>query len=428
MIPELNITLETAAEVQPSEEPSAKYFSLSIQKVHSVSGYLGLVVPLLVSIYYAWSRKQRRLIQRIRKHLALTVYVDPLLRAINLSEVLRLVSLVERLVRIAKQIQDTAPSPASINDDDCQSSTAVGPLEEPNVKCDVLYDPGNIDREVDIIFIHGIKGALDKTWTQGLWELASLKVWNLKEEKALEIQSPSSNEKSIINEKKICWPRDWLPQDVPNARIISVSYTTDPYLWRPFFLHNAQRSGLEERAWEMINSLSDLDVGSRSIIWVGHSKGGLYVKQMLVNACESTDSRFQDFSRNTKAIMFYSVPHRGSILANLNFPLLFRQSIELAEVKKNCDQVIGLHKKFLEKLEKKELSVMVRSFIETRLTLMGLFYLRIVSEESADAEVGELYGIPLDHRNICKPKNRDCFLYQQLVNLVRENVRAEVIN
>ena len=45
--------------------------------------------------------------------------------------------------------------------------------------------------------------------------------------------------------------------------------------------------------------------------------------------------------------------------------------------------MISLHKKFLEKFENKELTVTVRSFIETSLTLMGLVYVRIVSEESA---------------------------------------------
>ncbi|KAF6208663.1 hypothetical protein GE061_017121 [Apolygus lucorum] len=390
------------------------------RKVHHVSGYLGFVVPLLVSLYYTWTRKQRRLLQLIKKHIASSIDVDPLLRVINLNEVLRILSLLERLVRLAKQIQ-SYPSPAVT---DAAPTPSVCSSEEKSVKCEVLYDPGDQQRDADIIFIHGIKGALDKTWTQGLWQLASLKVLNLKEEKTWEI--PSSHDKSPpTHEKKICWPRDWLPQDLPSARIISIGYTTDPYLWRPFFLNETQRTGLPERAWEMINNLSEIGVGSRSIIWVGHSKGGLYVKQMLVNACESSEQRFHDFSKKTKAIMFYSVPHRGSILANLNFPWLFRQSIELMEVQKNCQQVLSLHEKFLEKLGKKELSVTVRSFIETRLTLMGLVYVRIVSEESADAEVGELYGIPLDHRNICKPKNRDCFLYQQLVKLVRETIELE---
>ncbi|KAF6207463.1 hypothetical protein GE061_015909, partial [Apolygus lucorum] len=78
------ITLEADALVQPPEP--AKYLKLSVQKVHHVSGYLGFVVPLLVSLYYTWTRKQRRLLQLIKKHIASSIDVDPLLRVINLSE------------------------------------------------------------------------------------------------------------------------------------------------------------------------------------------------------------------------------------------------------------------------------------------------------------------------------------------------------
>lgn len=33
-----------------------------------------------------------------------------------------------------------------------------------------------------------------------------------------------------------CWPRDWIPQDYPGARVICISYTTDRYLWRPVWM------------------------------------------------------------------------------------------------------------------------------------------------------------------------------------------------
>lgn len=40
---------------------------------------------------------------------------------------------------------------------------------------------------------------------------------------------------------------------------------------------------MSERAWEMIEHLVRLGVGEHPIVWVGHSKGGLFVKQMLVH-------------------------------------------------------------------------------------------------------------------------------------------------
>lgn len=38
-----------------------------------------------------------------------------------------------------------------------------------------------------------------------------------------------------------CWPRDWLPQDCPGARVIALNYTTDPYLWRPVWMNKRYR-------------------------------------------------------------------------------------------------------------------------------------------------------------------------------------------
>jgi hypothetical protein len=38
-----------------------------------------------------------------------------------------------------------------------------------------------------------------------------------------------------------------------------------------------------ERSDEMIDELTKLGVGKQPIIWVGHSKGGLFIKQIIMN-------------------------------------------------------------------------------------------------------------------------------------------------
>lgn len=52
-----------------------------------------------------------------------------------------------------------------------ETSTNSEPEPEKSVHCDVLYDPGSGRRYMDVIFIHGLKGSLQKTWTQGMWDL-----------------------------------------------------------------------------------------------------------------------------------------------------------------------------------------------------------------------------------------------------------------
>lgn len=41
-----------------------------------------------------------------------------------------------------------------------------------------------------------------------------------------------------------CWPRDWIKEDFPGARVISINYTSDPYLWRPLWVKGSKRWGL----------------------------------------------------------------------------------------------------------------------------------------------------------------------------------------
>lgn len=38
-----------------------------------------------------------------------------------------------------------------------------------------------------------------------------------------------------------CWPRDWIKEDYPDARVISINYTSDPYLWRPLWIKQCKR-------------------------------------------------------------------------------------------------------------------------------------------------------------------------------------------
>lgn len=71
-----------------------------------------------------------------------------------------------------------------------------------------------------------------------------------------------------------------------------------------------------------------------SVFEIGHSKGGLYIKQILVLAHECNALWLWKSSR---AVLFYSVPHRGSPLAALNLPFLTR-SIEMIEIQNGEQQ------------------------------------------------------------------------------------------
>ncbi|XP_055372973.1 uncharacterized protein LOC129606604 [Condylostylus longicornis] len=217
-----------------------------------------------------------------------------------------------------------------------------------------------------------------------------------------------------------CWPGDWLPLDCPGVRVIAVNYTTDPHLWRPIWIKKHHRSSMSERVRVMTERLIKLKVGqNHPIVWVGHSKGGLYLKQILVDAWESGKQASAPLWQNSRGVFFYSVPHRGSALADINLPLV-RRSIELVEIEKNSKVLADLHRRFVNLYYSRHLKIEVFSFVETAMTFMQVVYLRIVGVDSADPGIGDVCGLQLDHREICKPRSRKCILYTELVKMINK--------
>nr|CAD7203453.1 unnamed protein product [Timema douglasi] len=359
---------------------------------------------------------------------------------------------------------------------ECPSSPPSPPSPEKSVTCDVLYEPVTSRVRADVIFIHGLHGSLVNTWRQGTWDAANVRTapiargpdsspddgyceppiddtWVRDRNRSTDDSESDlqdyllSDEEGVYDETKLatmmndicrksataaegpvgaepyspCWPRDWLPLDCPGVRVIALNYTTDPFLWRPFWVTKRIRTCLSERCREMMEYLKKLGVGQNPIVWVGHSKGGLFVKQMLIDAHQDESLGLYGLCSNTKSIMFYSVPHRGSSCADINLPLL-RQSVELTEVQRECPEVLELHSKFLALIEESHLHAEIFSFIETVQTMMSFIYLQIVTIESADPGIGQLWGVPLDHRDICKPASRQCFLYKELTDLINRTV------
>lgn len=194
-------------------------------------------------------------------------------------------------------------------------------------------------------------GSSDSTWKQGEWvhknQTNDVQVKHHDNRKIdsspFHIEHDANNATTnnndfnsiTIEQLSQCWPKDWLPLDFPTARVCAINYDTDPHLWRPIWYESRKRSSLAIRAMKMIRILVDHKIGvERPIIWVGHSKGGLYIKQIIVNAHECNAIWLW---KSSKAVLFYSVPHRGSPLADLNLPLLTR-SIEMIEIQKSENQ------------------------------------------------------------------------------------------
>jgi alpha-beta hydrolase superfamily lysophospholipase len=110
----------------------------------------------------------------------------------------------------------------------------------------------------------------------------------------------------------VCWPKDFLPNDIPQARILTYGYSSDYY------------SPLQQFLWQQGNALLDDLVEARSqpsekrraIVFVAHSLGGILVKRALIQSeMASIDERSPAGAviRSTIAVVFFGTPHRGSL-------------------------------------------------------------------------------------------------------------------
>ncbi|XP_011352205.1 protein SERAC1 isoform X2 [Ooceraea biroi] len=206
--------------------------------------------------------------------------------------------------------------------------------------------------------------------------------------------------------KTRCWPKDWLPMDIPFLRIIGINYDTSLSMWTPFCPIESTKSTIRERSEDLVARLRMANLGQRPLVWVGHSMGGLLIKKMLVEEWKTGDRH--DICKNTKAILFYSTPHRGSHVAALKqtTQMLVWPTVEVQELREESPQLLKLNEEFLQMLETYRIDIV--SFTETKPTPVTAlkFPLQFVSCPSADLGVGEFFQIPQDHLSICKPASR----------------------
>ncbi|XP_073193888.1 protein SERAC1 isoform X4 [Lepidochelys kempii] len=262
--------------------------------------------------------------------------------------------------------------------------------------------------KADVLFIHGLLGAAFKTWRQQ------------------DINQPldvkASEGEEIYSE---CWPKTWLASDCPSLRIVSVEYDTHLSDWKTKCPIEDHRKSIAYRSNELLNKLRAAGVGDRPLVWVSHSMGGLLVKKMLVDA--SKNPEMDKIVNNTRGIIFYSVPHHGSQLAeySMNAKYLLFPSVEVKELSTDSPALKELNDDFLSFAKDKKFPVL--SFAETLPTHIGsMVKLHVVPVDSANLGIGDLIPVEVNHLNICKPKKKDTFLYQYTVKFIQDALAREL--
>jgi pimeloyl-ACP methyl ester carboxylesterase len=143
-----------------------------------------------------------------------------------------------------------------------------------------LTDEGT-ERHVSVVFVHGPGGDAYGSWRQ------------------------SANSGSL-------WPL-WLAKDVRGLAVYTVDYDAAVSRWRGTAMHLVDRaSNLLERL------LVEPDLQNGPLILIGHSLGGLVIKQLLRTAESEARNRIEaaDLLRRVKKVAFLATPHTGSGLAS----------------------------------------------------------------------------------------------------------------
>uniref|UniRef100_A0A667XFZ7 Protein SERAC1 n=1 Tax=Myripristis murdjan TaxID=586833 RepID=A0A667XFZ7_9TELE len=267
---------------------------------------------------------------------------------------------------------------------------------------------GNEPIKADVLFIHGLLGAAFKTWRQ-------------KDRSVVEEEKEAGSREDYTE----CWPKSWLAADCPNLRILSVEYDTHLSDWKAKCPAENQRKSLAYRSRELLNKLKSAGVGERPVVWVAHSMGGLLVKKMLLDASEDPD--MHELMKNTKGIVFYSVPHNGTSMAeySVNVRYLLFPSIEVRELCKDSPALHDLNENFLNIAKDREIKVL--SFAETLPTNIGpMIKILVVPTQSANLGIGDLIEVNVDHLNICKPERKDSFLYKRSLQFIQEALQSYI--
>lgn len=193
-------------------------------------------------------------------------------------------------------------------------------------------------KNVDVVAVHGLQGDAYKTWEHANGSI---------------------------------WLRDFLPADLPSARIMTFGYDST-------VAFSQSVAKLEDKALELLNRLSTKrNIAGRSrarpIVFICHGLGGLVVRNALILAHDRIgDVHYKDVLDNTKAISFLGVPHSGlssAWWASVAAQILKAANIGLAtnsalvdNLKKDSTALIRILKQFVDRGK----DLVIYTFYETR--------------------------------------------------------------
>lgn len=256
----------------------------------------------------------------------------------------------------------------------------------------LISGPNNASRHV--ILFHGLQGHYHDTW--------------MAEKK-----------------KALFWP-DWLQQDNPEIAVWSVEYETN-ILTR--FDPGMEFKDRARNIYELLLRKNELREGE--VVLIGHSLGGLIIKQIIRIARDNSENESSRcFLNRICGVAFLGTPHTGSDLASSGKKLLPRIIIKLMTWYEPSAMTSYLCRN---SSELRDLNVWYRKWerqFPGKHLILGeskpvKFSLTIVKPDSSDPGLSaEMIMVDSDHGGICKPDSRNHEVYVHLLDFI-ESIRIK---
>ncbi|KAL2649761.1 hypothetical protein R1flu_017889 [Riccia fluitans] len=225
------------------------------------------------------------------------------------------------------------------------------------------------------------------------------------------------------NASQELWPQTWLRTRYQDARIILLSYDASAIV-----TNTEGRMSLYAIAETLLQDILTARNGvgrNRPVILIGHSFGGLVIKQLCLYAhrrkgAVDEPSEVIDFLETIRGVFFYSTPHHG-----------FSDEARSMLFNRRCDKTLVTNKallRFVEVLDA-DAAILHQGFNNILKTyswkICGVGEAHPIEGASlplvpdASSRFGDEYCVlDCDHFSICKPENPKSSSYLQLVKLI----------
>lgn len=218
------------------------------------------------------------------------------------------------------------------------------------------------------------------------------------------------------------WPRDLLPHDVKNVRVLTYGYNANIGGLRAV----ANANTLYEHSKGLARALTRCraDAPERPIVFVAHSLGGLVCEHMLV----LDDEAARSITAATRGVILLGTPHRGSHLAN--WGVRFAKTLNLfqhlnpdilADLRPQSRDLELLEHNFRRLLQRRSArshdQIKVFCFYEEVPTF---FVGKVVKNSSAILPGYDSEGIQANHRHMTKFSGRNDNDYQKVLYVLKK--------